>query len=185
MCGGLEAPAQMVTILYLIIRGLLPLPWTQPASASCIQVATSDCVPASVYLDMMPGQPGPGGLPPLCPRGLAQPQPGVAGQGHARPQPRPPGGGPALAAEAAADRPPVAGPDAVPPRHGRVQDSGTQVRGGQLTPCCTLLQSGAGLPRQLGRAPPGGHLAHQPRHPPGAHRAPPSPGAGTSQCPGW
>ena len=39
MCGGLEAPAQMVTILYLIIRGLLPLPWTQPASASCIQVA--------------------------------------------------------------------------------------------------------------------------------------------------
>ena len=40
VCGGLEAPAQMVTILYLIIRGLLPLPWTQPASASCIQVTT-------------------------------------------------------------------------------------------------------------------------------------------------
>ena len=137
VCGGLEAPAQMVTILYLIIRGLLPLPWTQPASASCIQVTSHQPV-SSVYLYLLPGQPGPRGLPPLRARGLAQPQRGVAGQGHARPQPRPSGGGPALAAEAAAVRPPGPGPAAVPPRHGGVQDSGRQVRGGQLTPASTL-----------------------------------------------
>ena len=37
MSGGLEAPVQMITIFYLIIRGYLPMPWTQPTSSSCIQ----------------------------------------------------------------------------------------------------------------------------------------------------
>ena len=35
--GGLEAPVQVVLIVYLIVRGHLPLPWTQPASSSCIE----------------------------------------------------------------------------------------------------------------------------------------------------
>ena len=35
--GGLEAPVQMIIIFYLIIRGLLPLPWSQPTSSSCIE----------------------------------------------------------------------------------------------------------------------------------------------------
>ena len=36
-----QAPAQIVTVLYLILRGLLPLPWLEPASEACLQVPTS------------------------------------------------------------------------------------------------------------------------------------------------
>ena len=35
--AGLEAPVQTIIIVYLILRGHLPLPWTQPTSSSCIE----------------------------------------------------------------------------------------------------------------------------------------------------
>ena len=37
ICGSLEASSQTVIILYLFIRGLLPLPWTLQTSSHCME----------------------------------------------------------------------------------------------------------------------------------------------------
>jgi len=37
MCRCVEAPIQLVTLLYLMLRGILTLPWSEPLSASCVE----------------------------------------------------------------------------------------------------------------------------------------------------
>ena len=46
--GGLEAPVQIILIVYLILRGHLPLPWAQTASSSCLEdsLGRSVCLPS-------------------------------------------------------------------------------------------------------------------------------------------
>ena len=46
--GGLEAPVQIILIVYLILRGYLPLPWAQTASSSCLEdsLGRSICLPS-------------------------------------------------------------------------------------------------------------------------------------------
>ena len=46
--GGLEAPLQIILIVYLILRGHLPLPWAQTSSSSCLadSLGRSLCLPS-------------------------------------------------------------------------------------------------------------------------------------------
>jgi hypothetical protein len=37
VCRCVEAPIQLVTLLYLMLRGILTLPWSEPLSASCVE----------------------------------------------------------------------------------------------------------------------------------------------------
>ena len=39
MCGAVEAPVQLVILLYLMLRGVLTLPWAEPLS-SRLTIAT-------------------------------------------------------------------------------------------------------------------------------------------------
>jgi len=36
ICGSLESPIQLIILLYLMMRGILTLPWNEPSSAKCV-----------------------------------------------------------------------------------------------------------------------------------------------------
>ena len=53
--GGLEAPLQIILIVYLILRGHLPLPWAQASSSSCLadSLGRSLCLPSIPVASMV------------------------------------------------------------------------------------------------------------------------------------
>ena len=59
ICGSVEAPIQLVLLLFLMIRGILTLPWSEPSSTQCVtdslgRVACLPSVPvASLSLSLV------------------------------------------------------------------------------------------------------------------------------------
>ena len=59
ICGSVEAPIQLVLLLFLMIRGILILPWSEPSSTQCVtdslgRVACLPSVPmASVIFSVL------------------------------------------------------------------------------------------------------------------------------------
>ena len=38
ICGAVEAPVQLILLLYLMLRGVLTLPWAEPLSSRCLSL---------------------------------------------------------------------------------------------------------------------------------------------------